>query len=56
MHKSERYYYYTKKGMYRVSNHWGRLTVNGVEPMEPESDSKLQLGFAPWTHFIRIMR
>jgi hypothetical protein len=51
--KSGSSYYYTKKGMYRVSNHWGRLANSKwrLEAMEPESDSKTKLGFAPWTHF-----
>ena len=39
--------------MYRVSNHWGRLANSKwrLEAMDPESDSKTKLGFAPWTHF-----
>jgi hypothetical protein len=50
-------YYYTKLGMYRVSNHWGDANSKWrLEPMEPESGSKLKLGFAPWTHFIQIMQ
>jgi hypothetical protein len=46
-------YFYTEKGMYRLSNHWGRLanskwrlTVN-----EEVTDSKFKLGFATWDSF-----
>ncbi|NGY37633.1 hypothetical protein FQU23_008910 [Flavobacterium sp. XN-5] len=51
--KSGSSYYYTKEGMYRLSNHWGRLANSKwrLEAMEPESESKTKLGFAPWTHF-----
>jgi hypothetical protein len=46
-------YYYTKSGMYRLSNHWGRLANSKwrLEPLEPETPSKFKLGFAPWTAF-----
>jgi hypothetical protein len=51
--KSGSKYYYTKVGMYRVSNHWGRLANSKwrLEPLEPESDCKIKVGFAPWTTF-----
>ncbi|MFV5695403.1 hypothetical protein ACM55G_08200 [Flavobacterium sp. LB3P122] len=51
--KSGSKYYYTKVGMYRLSNHWGRLANSKwrLEPLEPETDSKIKLGFAPWTNF-----
>lgn len=51
--KSGSKYFYTKVGMYRLSNHWGRLANSKwrLEPLEPETDSKTKLGFAPWTHF-----
>lgn len=51
--KSGSTYYYTKKGMYRLSNHWGRLANSKwrLEPLEPETESKIKLGFAPWTAF-----
>jgi hypothetical protein len=46
-------YFYTEKGMFRLSNHWGRLanskwrlTVN-----EEVTDSKFKLGFATWDSF-----
>jgi hypothetical protein len=58
--KSGSSYYYTKLGMYRLSNHWGRLANSKwrLEPLEPEidgaesrNDSKIKLGFAPWINF-----
>jgi hypothetical protein len=46
-------YYYTELGMYRLSNHWGRLANSKwrLEPMEPETISKTKLGFASWNEF-----
>jgi hypothetical protein len=46
-------YYYTELGMYRLSNHWGRLANSKwrLEPMDPESQSKIKLGFASWNTF-----
>lgn len=46
-------YYYTKNGMYRLSNHWGRLANSKwrLEPLELETTSKIKLGFAPWSNF-----
>ncbi len=51
--KSGSIYYYTKSGMYRLSNHWGRLANSKwrLEPLNPETDSKIKLGFAQWTCF-----
>lgn len=51
--KSGSKYYFDKTGMYRLSNHWGRLANSKwrLEPLEPESDSKIKLGFAPWDNF-----
>ncbi len=51
--KSGSSYYYTKNGMYRLSNHWGRLANSKwrLEPLEPETESKTKLGFASWEHF-----
>ncbi|WP_016989496.1 hypothetical protein [Flavobacterium sp. ACAM 123] len=51
--KSGSSYYYTKLGMYRVSNHWGRLANSKwrLAPMQNESGSKTKVGFAHWTHF-----
>ena len=51
--KSGSSYYYTPFGMYRLSNHWGRLANSKwrLEPMIPETTSKMKLGFALWTDF-----
>ncbi|MET0759571.1 MAG: hypothetical protein ABWZ56_04070 [Flavobacterium sp.] len=51
--KSGSSYYYTTLGMYRLSNHWGRLANSKwrLEPSEPETPSKIKLGFALWTEF-----
>ena len=51
--KSGSTYYYTIKGMYRLSNHCGRLANSKwrLEPLEPETASKIKLGFAPWDNF-----
>ena len=46
-------YYYTLEGMYRVSNHWGRLANSKwrLVAMEPETNSKYKIGFAKWDCF-----
>jgi hypothetical protein len=47
-------YYYTEKGMYRLSNHWGRLANSKwrlIEQEIPEQESKIKLGFANWKDF-----
>ena len=51
--KSGSKYYYTKSGMYRLSNHWGRLANSKwrLEPLEPETNSKIKLGYAAWNDF-----
>lgn len=51
--KSGSKYFYTEEGMYRFSNHWGRLANSKwrLEPMEPETDSKFKIGFAAWDEF-----
>ena len=51
--KSGSKYFYTKEGMYRLSNHWGRLANSKwrLDPMEPEAHSKFKLGFAAWESF-----
>lgn len=51
--KSGSRYYYTEKGMYRMSNHWGRLANSKwrLEPLEPQTTSKFKLGFAAWDSF-----
>jgi hypothetical protein len=51
--KSGSKYFYTEEGMYRLSNHWGRLANSKwrLEPMELETSSKTKLGFASWNEF-----
>jgi hypothetical protein len=51
--KSGSKYFYTEEGMFRLSNHWGRLANSKwrLEPMEPETDSKFKIGFAAWNEF-----
>jgi hypothetical protein len=51
--KSGSKYYYTKEGMYRLSNHWGRLANSKwrLEPLEPETQFKFKIGFATWNEF-----
>lgn len=51
--KSGSCYYYTQKGMYRLSNHWGRLANSKwrLVSMEPETKSRIKLGFAKWSDF-----
>jgi hypothetical protein len=51
--KSGSNYFYTKEGMYRLSNHWGRLANSKwrLEPLEPETTFKTKLGFATWDEF-----
>jgi hypothetical protein len=46
-------YYYTETGMYRMSNHWGRLANSKwrLIAMEPETPSKTKIGFAAWSEF-----
>ncbi|WP_394758210.1 hypothetical protein [Flavobacterium sp.] len=47
------HYFYTETGMYRLSNHWGRLANSKwrLIALEPESASKTKLGFAKWDDF-----
>jgi hypothetical protein len=51
--KSGSKYFYTKEGMFRLSNHWGRLANSKwrLEPMEPETESKFKIGYAAWDAF-----
>ncbi|MCG9793587.1 hypothetical protein [Flavobacterium algicola] len=46
-------YFYTKEGMFRYSNHWGRLANSKwrLIAMEQTTDSKRKLGFANWSDF-----
>ena len=51
--KSGSLYYFTALGMYRSSNHWGRLANSKwrLEATNSDSDSKTKLGFATWDSF-----
>ena len=51
--KSGSLYYYTELGMYRLSNHWGRLANSKwrLEVAENNTASKKKLGFASWDSF-----
>jgi hypothetical protein len=51
--KSGSKYFYTKEGMFRLSNHWGRLANSKwrLEPIEPETESKFKIGYAAWDEF-----
>lgn len=56
--KSGSQYFYTKEGMFRLSNHWGRLANSKwrLEPMEQDgaetsNDSKFKIGYASWDSF-----
>ena len=46
-------YFYNEFGMYRLSNHWGRLANSKwhLIALKPETDSKLKLGFAKYESF-----
>jgi hypothetical protein len=46
-------YFYTEKGMFRLSNHWGRLANSKwrLVANEEVTDSKFKLGFATWDSF-----
>jgi hypothetical protein len=56
-------YFYSEKGMFRLSNHWGRLANSkwrlitssvrllGSGANEEVTDSKFKLGFATWDSF-----
>lgn len=46
-------YFYTEKGMFRLSNHWGKLANSKwrLVPLEIEKLSKFKLGFAKWENF-----
>ncbi len=53
--QSESKYFYSNDGMYRLSNHWGRLANSKWRLESSEtitSDSKFKLGFAKFTDFL----
>ncbi|OWP83149.1 hypothetical protein BWK59_12035, partial [Flavobacterium davisii] len=50
--KSGSKYYYTEKGIYRLSNHWGRFANSKWRLIDHKLDStKYKLGFATWDSF-----
>jgi hypothetical protein len=51
--KSGSLYYYTELGMFRLSNHWGRLANSKwrLNPAESNTTIKTKLGFASWDSF-----
>lgn len=45
-------YFYSEKGMYRLSNHWGRLANSKWRLVDKGiSNSKIKIGFAAWDSF-----
>ena len=46
-------YFYTEMGMFRLSNHWGKLANSKwrLIAMKPETTTKTKLGFANWSDF-----
>ena len=51
--KSGSYYFYTEEGVYRYSNHWGRVAscrwkIKGIETYKSQM---YYVGFAKWTDF-----
>lgn len=51
--KSGSYYYYTEEGVFRYSNHWGRVAncrwkIKGIEGYK---NQKYYVGFANWSDF-----
>jgi len=51
--KSGSCYYFTKQGMYRLSNHWGRLANSKwrLVSLGLFTESKFKWGYAPWESF-----
>jgi len=51
--KSGSSYYFTEKGLYRVSNHWGRAANCRwrLSPLQQGTLSKTKVGYADWTDF-----
>ena len=54
--KSGSYYHYTKLGVYRHSNHWGRVAncrwkIDGIEDYKNQD---YYVGYANWVDFFRL--
>jgi hypothetical protein len=54
--KSESMYFYTDKGVYRKSNHWGRVANCRWKLVSNENykNQQIVIGFANWTDFYPI--
>jgi hypothetical protein len=54
--KSESMYFYTAEGMYRKSNHWGRVANCRwkIAANETYKNQQIIIGFAKWTDFYPI--
>ena len=54
--KSNSYYFYTEKGVYRKSNHWGRVANCRWKLITKENykNQKTVIGFANWSDFYPI--
>ena len=54
--KSESMYFYTEKGVYRKSNHWGRVANCRwkIAANEHYKNQQIIIGFAKWTNFYPI--
>lgn len=54
--KSGSYYFYTDKGVFRYSNHWGRVANCRWKLIANENykNQQYHLGFAKWTDFFHL--
>ena len=54
--KSDSYYFYTEEGVYRKSNHWGRVANCRWKLISNENykNQKTVIGFAKWSDFYPI--
>ena len=54
--KSDSLYYYTKEGVYRKSNHWGRVANCRWKLLANENykNQQIVIGFASWSSFYPI--
>jgi hypothetical protein len=54
--KSESMYFYTDKGVYRKSNHWGRVANCRwkIKANEAYKNQQIVIGFGKWTDFYPI--
>ncbi len=54
--KSESMYFYTKEGVYRKSNHWGRVANCRWKILAKENykNQQMVIGFAKWANFYPI--